>query len=84
MIRMVERRIAVADIEQVLTLGDVIEDYPNDTPFPSALYTGRTASGLPVHVVAARNTSEGSTIVITVYSPTPERWDATLRTRRPE
>jgi len=31
--------------------GEVIEDYPDDQPYPSCLVFGRTQSGGPLHVV---------------------------------
>jgi len=52
--RMFERRISVDDVLQVLGAGDVIEDYPEDLPYPSRLMLGRVKNR-PIHVVAADN-----------------------------
>jgi len=38
--RMHERRITEAEIHRALETGQVIENYPNDTPHPSALLLG--------------------------------------------
>jgi hypothetical protein len=39
--RMFERDISVEDVRRVLSEGAVIEDYPEDTPFPSRLIYSR-------------------------------------------
>ena len=51
--RMLERNISVADVLIALNSGATIEDYPDDTPFPSALVLGFVGAE-PVHVVVAR------------------------------
>ena len=35
--RMLERSISVSDVLVVLNAGTTVEDYPEDTPFPSRL-----------------------------------------------
>ena len=35
--------------------GEVIEDYPNDKPYPSCLIMGKNFSGKPIHSVWAYN-----------------------------
>ncbi len=76
--RMLERSISVADVLVVLNSGATIEDYPEDTPFPSRLTLGWVGQR-PVHVVWA-NTDR--IVIITVYEPNPEEWDNTFRRRR--
>lgn len=80
--RMAQCGISVADVRAVVDGGDVIEDYPNDTPFPSRLMLGWHAEG-PIHVVAADNPAAGETLIITVYQPNPALWTADFRTRKP-
>lgn len=53
--------------------GEVIEDYPNDTPYPSCLIYGNTFSGDPVHSVWAYNAESRYSVLITVYRPDPYR-----------
>ena len=79
--RMFEREITVSDVEQVLATGEVVEDYPEDRPYPSRLVFG-FAGARPLHVVAAENIAEQQTIVITVYEPDPTQWDPTFRRRK--
>lgn len=79
--RMLQRGIPLADVEQVLAEGEVVEDYVNDTPFPSRLLLG-FPSGRPLHVVATDEPPTGVTYIITAYYPDPEQWDTDYRTRK--
>jgi hypothetical protein len=63
-----ERGISEIEVEHALTSGTIIESYPNDTPFPSALLLG-FAGSKSVHVVLADNHDENLRIIITVYEP---------------
>jgi hypothetical protein len=54
--------------------GEVIENYPNDKPYPSCLIYGQTFSGDPVHSVWAFNEQTQWTVLITAYRPDPTRW----------
>ena len=63
--------------------GEVIEDYPEDRPFPSCLVLGKTVHGDPVHSVWAYNSDVRWAVLITVYRPDPKRWE-NWRTRRPK
>jgi hypothetical protein len=79
--RMLNRGITVQEVRQVLATGEVIEDYPNDLPFPSRLMLG-WCGGQPLHVVAAEDREAGETIVITVYEPDPTQWENDFRRKR--
>src|SRR5947207_14791619 len=56
--------------------GEIIEDYPTDTPYPSCLIFGETFSGDPIHSVWAYNPQNQWAVLITVYRPDPNRWVA--------
>lgn len=56
--RMLERNIFREDVKQVLINGEMIEDYPDDQPFPSGLFLGFQKNN-PLHVVAAVDKNEG-------------------------
>ncbi len=43
--RMFERRISVEDVNAALVNGKIIEDYPDDAPYPSRLLLGYAARG---------------------------------------
>ena len=79
--RMFERGITVDEVEAVLGAGEVIEDYPNDTPYPSRLMLGWIGSR-PLHVVAASNLAQNEEIVITVYEPDLLQWVPGFKIRR--
>lgn len=80
--RMAQRGIREEDIEYVLRAGEAIEVYPHDTPYPSELLLG-WCDTRPLHVVVATDTMGQRKIVITVYMPDPNKWDADFRRRKP-
>ncbi len=53
---------------------EIIEDYPNDKPYPSCLVYGATKSKEPVHSVWAYNEENKWAVLITVYRPDPDLW----------
>jgi hypothetical protein len=77
---MFQRRISRDAVQNTLVTGEVIEDYPHDMPYPSRLVLGFDGKR-PNHVVAAENSLNRETIVITVYEPDPVRRDQAFRTR---
>ena len=79
--RMMERGISRATVKEVLMAGDVIEDYPDDRPFPTALFLG-IVEGNPFHVVAAFDAQSGYCFVITAYKPDLEHFESDYKTRR--
>ena len=81
-LRMFERRIGVEDVLHVLKTGEVIEDYPADTPYPSQLLLGWQLTR-PLHVVAATNAADKQRIIITVYEPDAEHWESDFKRRKP-
>jgi len=60
-------------IEAVESL-EVLKEYPDDTPFPSALLFGTTHLQRPLHFVAAYSESEKLLTIVTVYQPDPDLW----------
>jgi len=79
--RMFERGITEADVSKVLSGGEQIATYPDDTPYPSRLLLGWRGDR-PLHVVAAYNAQDDEQIVVTVYEPDPALWDDGFRRRR--
>lgn len=78
--RMFARGLNEADILQVIRQGEVIESYPQDTPYPSNLLLGMSR-GVFIHAVVARR-DDGRCFVVTAYVPDPRRWNADFKTRR--
>jgi len=77
---MFERSISELDVRQILELGEIIESYPDELPYPTRLILG-FCDNRPVHVVAADAPDEDETVIITVYQPDVGRWDSTFRRR---
>ncbi len=78
---MESRGISVSDVLHVLASGETIEQYPDDTPFPSALILARVGER-SLHVVAARDAANDLIYVVTAYEPDSNEWDAEFRRRR--
>ena len=78
---MESRGLSVSDVLHALASGEQIEQYPLDTPFPSALMLARVGDR-PIHVVAARDAANDLTYVVTAYEPDLNEWDAEFRRRR--
>lgn len=78
--RMFERKIDVDAIRHVLKTGEMMEDYPTDTPYPSCLVLGWYRMR-PLHIVVAYNTQNDETIVITAYEPDAVQWDSNFKRR---
>jgi len=75
-------RLSLEQIYTTVVRGEIIEDYPNDTPYPSCLILGHTLAGKPVHSVWAYNAENQFAVLITVYRPDPERWIDFRKRRR--
>jgi len=54
--------------------GEIIENYPNDRPFPSCLIFGMTRKNEPIHTVWAYNKDNQWAVLITVYRPDANKW----------
>lgn len=80
--RMFQRNISEDDVRAVVKTGEVIREYPDDTPYPSRLILGWRGTR-PLHVVAADNHDAQETIIITVYQPDPDQWEPDFRSKKP-
>ena len=80
--RMFQRSVDEKDVRSVLETGEIIEKYPDDTPYPSRLMLGWIGRR-PLHVVAADNVAGNETIVITVYEPDQDKWSPNFKRRIP-
>jgi len=75
-----QRGIRVKDIRNAVKNGEVIEDYPDDYPFPSCLIYGKDAVDKVIHVCMS---DEGtSSRIITAYYPDPDKWNEDLKIRK--
>jgi len=64
--------LTVADVEEALRTGRVLEQYEDTGRGESCLVVGFTGSGKPLHVVCGE--MEGRVVLITVYIPTPPKF----------
>jgi len=78
---MYQRSISEPEVRHVIATGEIVEDYPDDTPYSSRLVLGWHGRR-PLHVVVADNTDDRENIVITVYEPDPAEWDADFKRRK--
>ena len=77
--RMQERSILIDDIISVIMNGEIIEDYPDDYPFPSCLVMG-TIDKMKLHVVLAND--GGCLRIISAYRPDDSKFMEDGKTRR--
>lgn len=72
--RMMERGISREAVKQAVLEGAVIENYPDDYPFPTLLIAIREPE--PLHVVLAWNAMLRQCHIITAYRPDLEHFEA--------
>ncbi len=78
--RLFQRGINKHDVAHVLEAGEVIEEYPYDTPYHSYLVLGRMMDGRYLHVVCA---PDGERLwIITAYWPDNKKWDEGFKIRK--
>ena len=70
-VRMFQRNISTDDIKEIIEKGEIIEEYVDDVPCPSALMLGFRWS-FPYHVVVAE--CKDHVRIITVYKPEKDKW----------
>lgn len=75
-----EHGIKQKDIRNCIMTGEIIEQYPDDFPFPSCLVYGYDLSNRVIHVVISSEGESGR--IITAYIPNTEKFQDDLKTRR--
>ena len=83
-LRLVQRNISMEDVQKAILSGEIIEDYPDDYPFPSCLIFGYNCNNDIIHVVCALNDEGTELWLITAYIPEKEKWMSDFKTRRQE
>jgi len=79
--RMLERNITRENVKEVVTKGELIEDYKSDKPFPSALFF-KVVNNRPIHVVIAFDEKQNKSHIITTYEPTLDIFESDYKTRK--
>jgi len=72
---------AASGVKSVIAGGEVIAEYPGDSPYPSCLML-RFVKDRPIHVVVASDEDDRTCVVVTVYVPGLDQWQPDFRTRR--
>jgi len=80
LMRLQERGINPSDVKNCILTGEIIEEYPEDFPYPSCLVFGSTVLNKPIHIVAG--VGNGIIFIITGYFPTLEKWNDDYKTRK--
>lgn len=79
-LRLIERNITIDDIVNAIETGQIIEQYPNDQPFPSCLVLGHTIQEKSIHIIVSLN--GGKMYLITAYFPNSDKWESDMKTRK--
>ena len=78
-LRLEQRNITEDDIESALNNGEIIEQYPDDYPWPSCLILGYS-NNHPLHICMGSNGDAAK--LITAYWPDPKKWSADFKQRK--
>ena len=78
---MFEREISPEVVKRAVQAGEVIEDYPDDHPYPSVLLL-HFEEGHALHIVAGMDEAGSTCHIVTAYWPDLNLWNADFRTRR--
>jgi hypothetical protein len=78
--RLQERDISIDDVENCIKFGEIIEDYPDDFPYPNCLIFGYDIKKEVLHVVVG--TDNQFLYIITAYYPNTIKFMKDLKTRR--
>ena len=78
--RLQKRNIAYSEVKQALWNGVIIEDYPEDYPYPSCLVLGITTNSRIIHIVVGIG---GDKLwLITAYEPDSDKWSEDFKVRK--
>ncbi|MDE7398483.1 MAG: DUF4258 domain-containing protein [Oscillospiraceae bacterium] len=75
-----ERGIKLCDVCNTILNGEIIEQYPDDYPYPSCLILGLSVGGKSLHVCVGLG--DGKLFIITAYYPATDKWNADMKTRK--
>ena len=61
------------EVGEAMESPELLEEYPDDRPYPSCLLLGFTRAGRPLHLVAAFGEAGHTIVAVTVYHPDPDQ-----------
>jgi hypothetical protein len=79
-VRLLQRGISMDDVESCLESGEIIEQYPDDYPYPSCLVLGLTVNKKHLHIVCG--VGDGELWLITAYYPDLNEWSDDFKARK--
>jgi len=80
LLRFRERQITIKDVINSVQNGEIIEQYPDDFPYPSCLVLGLSVNNKHLHTVCG--VGENILWLITAYFPSPDKWESDNKTRK--
>ena len=81
-LRFSARKIRIDDVMCAIQDGEIIEQYPDDYPFPSCLVLGLSTTKSNLHIVCG--IGKEKIWLITAYYPTTDKWENDFKTRKDE
>lgn len=75
-----DRMITTAEVRQVVQMGKLIEDYPEDPRGHSCLILGAGQHKRPIHVICSPKTEYLA--IITAYLPSEDEWEDNFSKRK--
>ena len=78
--RLIQRGISSTEVSESIANGVIIENYPDDYPYPSCLLMGKTDDDRVLHIVCA--IYDDKLWIITAYEPNLIEWEADYQTRK--
>ena len=78
--RLEQRGIFLKEVMNCIMTGEIIEQYPDDYPYPSCLIFGLSIENRVLHVVVGYH--EPKLFLITAYFPNLDKWFPDFKTRK--
>lgn len=78
--RLEQRGIFLSDVIACIMNGEIIEQYPDDYPYPSCLILGFSLGNKFLHAVIGHHETE--LFLITAYFPSCDKWENDFKTRK--
>lgn len=75
-----QRGLLFRDLRNAVENGEIIEQYPDDFPFPSCLILGPDLAGDIIHVCMSEEGTASR--IITAYRPDKKKWSDDFRIRK--
>jgi hypothetical protein len=68
-------------VVSIIEVGQPIQEYADDKPYPSYLMLGYL-NQRPLHIVVAKDDIENICIIVTAYQPSNEIWNSDFKTKK--